>query len=266
MPNRKNVYLFHKNDAEMLEIVRPLYDHAEEYGFTIVKDFNTANIIVSIGGDSTFLQAIRKTGFREDALYTGISTTEKLHIYCDFYIGDMGKIIEAMSNEIIEVRRYPTIEVTIDNEFSFQCLSEFSVRSSIIKAIVLDLYIDDLHFETFRGDGIIVSTPTGSTAYNKSAQGAIVDPFLPSMQVSELASYNNNQYRTLGSPFILGHGRELIIKVAQDENVYPTMGMDNEALSIQHVEDIRVRLTDKKIKTVKLKDNSFCEKVKRTFL
>lgn len=266
MPSRKNVYLFHRNDPEMLEHVRPLYERAEIYGFTIVKDFIKANIIVSIGSDSTFLQAVRKTGFREDVLYAGISTEEKLNIYCDFYIGDKGKIIEAVSNELIEVRRYPTIEVTIDNEFSFQCLSEFSVRSSIIKAIVLEINIDELPFETFRGDGIIVSTPTGSTAYNKSAHGAIVDPLLPSIQVSELASYNNNQYRTLGSPFILSGERELVIRVVQDGNDYPTMGMDNEALSIQHVENIRVKLTDKKIKTVKLKDNSFWEKVKRTFL
>ncbi|WP_449621491.1 NAD kinase [Robertmurraya sp. Marseille-Q9965] len=266
MSNRKNVYLFHKNDPKLLDQVRPLYERSEDYGFKIVNDFTKANIIVSIGSDSTFLQAVRKTGFREDVLYAGISTEEKLNIYCDFYIGDKGKIIEAVSNELIEVRRYPTIEVTIDNEFSFQCLSEFSVRSSIIKAIVLEIYIDELPFETFRGDGIIVSTPTGSTAYNKSAHGAIVDPLLPSIQVSELASYNNNQYRTLGSPFILSGDRELIIRVVQDGNDYPTMGMDNEALSIQHVENIRVKLTDKKIKTVKLKDNSFWEKVQRTFL
>jgi NAD+ kinase len=44
------------------------------------------------------------------------------------------------------------------------------------------------------------------------------------------------------------------------------MGMDNEALSVQHVESIHIELSDSKIKTVKLKDNSFWEKVKRTYL
>ncbi|SIG91557.1 inorganic polyphosphate/ATP-NAD kinase [Mycobacteroides abscessus subsp. abscessus] len=44
------------------------------------------------------------------------------------------------------------------------------------------------------------------------------------------------------------------------------MGMDNEALSIQHVEKIEAKLSGKQIKTVKLKDNSFWEKVKRSFL
>ncbi|PLR77813.1 NAD kinase [Bacillus sp. V3-13] len=266
MPNRRNLYFYHKRDIETLEKVAPLYELAKEYGFNVVKDFNTANIIVSIGGDGTFLQAVRKTGFKEDSLYAGISTTGSLSLYCDFNIDDTAKMIEAMTNEQIEVRRYPTIDVTVDDESTFSCLNEFSIRSAIIKTFVLDVFIDQIHFETFRGDGMIVATPTGSTAYTKSVNGSIVDPMLPCFQVSELASLNNNRYRTLGSSFILSGDRQLTLKVAQVGNDYPTMGMDNEALSIQHVEKIDIKLSGKVIKTVKLKDNSFWEKVKRTFL
>ncbi|RHW40755.1 NAD kinase [Neobacillus notoginsengisoli] len=266
MANRKNLYFYHKQDEELLKKAAPLYDLAEQYGFTLVNDYRDANIITSIGGEGTFLQAIRKTGFRDDCLYAGISTSDSLSMYCDFHIDDIEKMIEAISNEKIEVRRYPTIEVKIDGETSFQCLNEFSIRSAIIKTFVLDVFIDGLHFETFRGDGMIVSTPTGSTAYNKSVNGAIVDPLLPCMQVSELASLNNNKFRTLGSSFILSGDRTLTLKVVQDGNDYPTMGMDNEALSIQHVEKVEIKLSNKIIKTVKLKDNSFWEKVQRTFL
>lgn len=266
MSDRRNIYFYHKPDAEMLEKVKPLYDLASQYEFNAVSDHRNANIIVSIGDDGTFLQAVRKTGFREDCLYAGISTTGSLNMYCDFHLEDTNKMIEATRNAQIEVRRYPTIEVTIDEETSFTCLNEFSVRTAIIKAFVMDVFIDDIHFETFRGDGMIVATPTGSTAYNKSVNGAIVDPLLPCMQVSELASVNNNHYRTLGSSFILSGDRKLTFKVAQDGNDYPIMGMDNEALSIQHVEKFDVKLSGQFIKTVKLKDNSFWEKVKRTFL
>lgn len=130
----------------------------------------------------------------------------------------------------------------------------------------MDVLIDDLHFETFRGDGMIISTPTGSTAYNKSVAGAVVDPLLPCMQVSELASLNNNTYRTLGSPFVLSSDRKLTLRVVQDGNEHPIIGLDNEALSTRNVKTIEIKLSNKKIKTVKLKDNSFWEKVKRTFL
>ncbi len=266
MLDRRNIYFYHKKDGEMLEKVKPLYELAELHKFNIVTDYKNANVIISIGGDGTFLQAVRKTGFREDCLYGGISTTGHLKLYCDFHSDETDKMIEAMTNEQIEVRRYPIMEVTIDNQTSFLCLNEFSIRSAIIKTFLLDVYIDDLHFETFRGDGMVVATPTGSTAYNKSLNGAIVDPLIPCLQVSEMASLNNNHYRTLGSSFILSGERKLTLHVVQDGNDFPTMGIDNEALSIQHVKKIDIKLSERKIKTVKLKDNSFWEKVRRTFL
>ncbi len=172
----------------------------------------------------------------------------------------------SMTAEQLEVRKYPLIHVTVDGSNHFHCLNEVSIRSSIIKTFVMDVLIDDLHFETFRGDGMIISTPTGSTAYNKSVSGAVVDPLISCMQVSELASLNNNTYRTLGSPFILSSDRKLTLQVVQDGNEHPIIGLDNEALSTRNVKKVEITLSDKKIKTVKLKDNSFWEKVKRSFL
>ena len=266
MESRKNIYFFHNSHPATAEKVDALHETAERYGFTVVKDHQDANVIASIGGDGMFLQAVRKTGFRQDCLYAGISEDSMRGLYCDFHIDNLHEMIDAMTMEQIEVRRYPILKVDIDNEGSFYCLNEFTIRSGIIKTLVMDVLIDGLHFETFRGDGMIISSPTGSTAYNKSIKGAVVDPLLPCFQVSELASLNNNRYRTLGSPFILSEGRKLILNVVPDGNDFPTMGMDNEALSIQHVQKVEIQLSDKRIKTVKLKNNSFWEKVKRSFL
>jgi NAD+ kinase len=264
--NRRNVYFYYKKEDELVHKVEGLTALADQHGFKVVDDSKQANIIVSIGGDGTFLQAVRKTNFRDDCLYVGISIKGTVSLYCDFKIEETDKIIEAMKEAQIEVRRYPILNVTIDGHTTFQCLNECSIRSGIIKTFVIDVFIDDLHFETFRGDGMIISTPTGSTAYNKSVQGAVVDPLLPCLQVSELASLNNNKYRTLGSPFILSENRKLTLKIVQDGNDHPVIGMDNDALSIRHVENIELSLSPSIIKTVKLKDNSFWEKVKRTFL
>lgn len=267
MGSRRNIYFYHKRDTKMLADVAPLVDVANRYGFTIVTDYRKANIIASVGDDGTFLQAVRKTGFRDDCLYMGISTKDSLNMYCDFRINDISKMIDVIvTNENLKVRRYPLIEVDVDGQGMFTCLNEFSIRSSIIKTLVVDVFIDKLHLETFRGDGLIVATPTGSTAYNKSVSGSIVDPLLPCMQVSEVASLNTKNYRTLGSSFIVGSERSLTLKVVSEGNDHPTMGMDNEALSIRHVEKITIKISDRKLKTLKLKDNSFWEKVKRTFL
>lgn len=266
MSDRRNIYLFYHKGEKLTKQIQPLIALAKKEGFHIVEDPNEANIIASIGGDGAFLQAIRKTNFRDDCLYTGISIKNTSNLYCDFHMDNLEKVTEAMKEEKMEVRRYPVLDVTIDQNISFQCLNECSIRSSIIKAFVMDVYIDDFHFETFRGDGMIVATPTGSTAYNKSVNGAVVDPMLPCFQVSEIASLNNNLYRTLGSSFILSKGRTLKLKIVQDGNDHPLIGMDNEALSIKHIEEIEFTLSEKRIKTVKLKDNSFWAKVQRTFL
>ncbi|MFE4426174.1 NAD kinase [Peribacillus butanolivorans] len=266
MDTRKNIYFFHASNAEMLNKVERLAKLAKQYSYEIVQDFTKANIIVSIGDDGTFLQAVRKTGFREDCLYAGVSTTGNLNMYCDFHLEDTNKMIDAMTREQIEVRKYPTIDIQLDDQPSFYALNELSIRTSIIKTFIMDIFIDQIHFETFRGDGIIIATPTGSTAYNKSVNGAVVDPLLPCFQVSELASINNNTYRTLGSSFILSGDKTLTVHLEQNGPSYPIIGLDNEALSISYVEKVKVRLSGKVIKTVKLRDNSFWEKVKRTFL
>ncbi|QBP40652.1 NAD kinase [Paenisporosarcina antarctica] len=266
MSERTHIYIYTKHDEKSLEKKMILTEMFSKYGFTAVDDAQNSNIIISLGGDGAFLQAVRKTGFRQDCLYAGISTTGTLSMYCDFYFHEMETMIQAVLRSEIEIRRYPILQVIVDNNPPFYCLNEFSIRSNIIKTFVLDVVIDNLHFETFRGDGMIISTPTGSTAYNKSVNGAVVDPLLPCFQVSELASVNSNTYRSLGSSFILSGQRQLTLRLKQDGNDFPTMAMDNESLSIKHVESVNITLSDRLVKTVKLKNNSFWEKVKRTYL
>lgn len=266
LSERTHIFIYSKHDESSLQKKSILTEMILKHGFNTVDHADEANIIVSLGGDGSFLQAVRKTGFRQDCLYAGISTTGSLGMYCDFHFHDMETVIQAVQHAEIEVRRYPILQVIVDDNPPFYCLNEFSIRSNIIKTFVLDVEIDGLHFETFRGDGMIIATPTGSTAYNKSVNGAVVDPLLPCFQVSELASVNSNKYRTLGSSFILSGQRQLTLRLQQDGNDFPTMGMDNESLSIQHVESVNIELSDRIVKTVKLKNNSFWEKVKRTYL
>ena len=70
----------------------------------------------------------------------------------------------------------------------------------------------------------------------------------------------------MGSPFVLGNERTLKLKVQQDGNDYPIIGMDNEAYSIRNIKELSIQLSDRVIKTVKMKDNNFWDRVQRTFL
>lgn len=261
-------YFSYRKTEELHAKAKELKKITTDYGYELTDDYQKANVIISIGGDGAFLKSVRETGFRQDCLYAGIALTEQLGQYCDFHINQLDEIIKAAIEDRWLVRRYPTIYGTVNNTKAFYVLNEFNIRSSIIRTLTMDLYINDSHFETFRGDGMVISTPTGSTAYNKSVNGSIVDPLLPSMQVNELASINNNKFRTLGSSFILSPKRKLRIEIASEEgnNEFPMIGMDSEALSIQHVHEVNLEVGDRFINIIKLPKNSFWDKVKRNFL
>lgn len=267
---RNNVYLYHRNVNEFTKEVKKLKEIGEKHGFNIVNQPEDANIIAAVGGDGTFLQAVRYTGFRQDAIYVGFGRGLN-EFYCDFDIHKLDEVDRLFSDnstrieEGLEVRKYPLLSASINESTPLLCLNEASIKSSIIKSLAIEVYIDDLHFETFRGDGMVVSTPSGSTAYNKSLSGAVVDPLIPCMQVSEIASVNNNRYRTLGSSFIVHESRKLSLRIVEDGNDYPIIGMDNEALSLKYTDRIDIELSDKVIKTVKLRTNSFWHKVQRSF-
>ncbi|GKV64815.1 MULTISPECIES: NAD kinase [unclassified Sporosarcina] len=265
MATEQTIYLFSRLDEDMIHKKAYVEKQLKKEGFTLTDHHTEAAVIISIGSDGTFLQAARKTDFRRDCLYIGLSVKGEHGVYCDFKYDDISSLVRTLKQPNIEERHYPLLEVTINQHKPFFCLNEFSIRSTIIRTFVMDISIDELLFETFLGDGMIISTPTGSTAYNKSVRGAVIDPLLPCFQVSELASVNNNRYRTLGTSFILSGSRKLTLDIQQEGNEFPSTAADNEALAVKQVEKVEAVLSDRVIRTAKLSDNSFFEKVQRTF-
>ncbi|MCD2137202.1 NAD kinase [Salinicoccus halitifaciens] len=266
MEQFKNVYFFDPFGKDTERIRKDLVEVFKNMGISTVDSSAEADLIASIGGDGTFLQAVRKTGFRNDCVYIGIAIEEDDYMYVDFSYKESRMIEEALTSEETHVRNYPTIAVKINDNQESYCLNEFTLRSSIVKTIMMDVYIDDFLFEQFHGDGILVCTPTGSTGYNKSLGGAVVDPLLKAIQVTELASVNNNKYRTLGTSFLLNKDRPLTLMIDKKRDYYPIMSLDNEALSLQNTEEVQIRVSDRVIKTLKLPNNTFWHKTQRNFL
>ncbi|MDV6377534.1 NAD kinase [Sporosarcina sp. GW1-11] len=265
MNTQHSIFLFSRLDEDTMHKKKYVEKILKKEGFLLTNDHTKANLVISIGSDGTFLQAVRKTDFRPDCLYLGLSLKGAHGVYCDFKYDEISTLILALRQNNLEERHYPLLEVTINQHKPFFCLNEFSIRSAIIRTFVMDIYIDDLLFETFLGDGLIISTPTGSTAYNKSVRGAVIDPLLPCFQVTELASVNNNRYRTLGTSFILSGNRKLTLNIKPDGNEFPSTAADNEAIGVNQVRKVEAVLSKRVIRTAKLTDNSFFEKVQRTF-
>src|SRR5690625_318106 len=105
MPNRRNIYFYYKKVENSDNNLQPLFNLAKRNNYSIVDRAEDANIIISVGGDGTFLQAVRKTGFRQDCLYMGITQFDDLALYCDFKMDSFGNILQTMENEEMKVRR-----------------------------------------------------------------------------------------------------------------------------------------------------------------
>lgn len=264
--NYKTIYFFAPHGEETETIREDLSKLFQRLGISTVESDQEADIIASIGGDGAFLQSVRRSNFRDDCVYLGIAIDSGKYFYVDFHYQDLQSLEESFQKDDIDVRNYPALEVRVnDNEPSY-CLNEFTLRSSIVRTIKMDVYISDFLFEQFNGDGILVSTPTGSTGYNKSLGGAVVDPLVHAIQVTEMASVNNNTHRTLGTSFLLSKDRPLTLLIDKNVDYYPVMSLDNEAMSLRNTEKVELGLSDKLIKTLKLKNNTFWHKAQRNFL
>src|SRR5699024_12878508 len=117
---------------------------------------------------------------------------------------------------------------------------------------VFDVQIKGEHFETFRGDGLCISTPSGSTAYNKALGGAILHPSLDAIQLTEMASINNRVFRTIGSPLILPKHHTCMLKPLVDRRFLITIDHLTEAYT--NVKSIQCRVAKERIRLARFRE------------
>src|SRR5699024_11014205 len=133
----KNVYFFDPFGKETERIRKDLIEVFNNIGITTVNTSEEADLIASIGGDGTFLQAVRKTGFRDDCVHIGIAIETDDYMYVDFDYKNSHLITESLTPDKTDVRHHPAIEVKINDAQPIFCLNEFTLRSSIVKTIMM---------------------------------------------------------------------------------------------------------------------------------
>lgn len=128
----------------------------------------------------------------------------------------------------------------------------------------IDVYINDKHFETFRGTGLLISPPTGSTAYNKSLGGSVIDPLIKAIQLTEFAPISNMAYRSLSSPLVLSEHSKVELRLKENENIY--ISVDGKFLEFDDLLRVSAKLSLKTVQFIEKKDTEFFDKVRRSFI
>ncbi|PZO93705.1 NAD kinase [Streptococcus halichoeri] len=226
------------------------------------------DIVISIGGDGMLLSAFHMYEKELNHVrFVGIHTGH-LGFYTDYRDFEVEQLIEDLRHDQGEKIAYPilSVEITLEDGrlIRGRALNESTIKR-IEKTMVADVLINQVKFESFRGDGISVSTPTGSTAYNKSLGGAVLHPTIEALQLTEISSLNNRVFRTLGSSLIIP--KKDVIEILPQRLGNYTLSIDNKTFTHRNVVKVTYTIDRKKINFVSSSNHtSFWERVRDAFI
>lgn len=227
-------------------------------------------LVLTIGGDGTLLEAFHRYQDRlADTAFLGIHTGH-LGFYADWMPDEIENLARTMGQHAHtlweKTVHYPLVEISLTTprgEQRFLALNECTIKG-VESTLVAQLTINDMPFETFRGDGICIATPSGSTGYNKSLNGAIIHPAFESIQITEIASINNRVYRTLGSAVILPRHHHCDILPQNKKRLLITV--DHVYQEINDIQSIRFNVAEEKVNFVRFRPFPFWSRVREAFI
>ncbi|NQJ91640.1 NAD kinase [Streptococcus suis] len=263
---RKKIALLASRNPKSEAVSKELWTKLKEANFILTP--KNPDIVISIGGDGMLLSAFHKYEKLIDRVrFVGIHTGH-LGFYTDYRDFEVDKLIENLKLDTGARVSYPILNVKVkmtDGRIvEARALNEATVKR-LSKTMVADIIINNVPFERFRGDGISVSTPTGSTAYNKSLGGAVLHPTIEALQIAEVASLNNRVYRTLGSSVVVPKKDKIMIEPKHSDRY--SIAVDNKTFVYDSIESIEYQIDNSKIHFVATPSHtSFWNRVKDAFI
>lgn len=130
---------------------------------------------------------------------------------------------------------------------------------------MLDIYIEKNFLETFVGDGMLISTSCGSSAYNLSFGGALIYNTLHTVQITPIAPLNSRSYRNLLSPIVLPENKKINIYPKENKNNI-LISVDGENKKYKNVKEIKTNIKNKKIKCLRMQEYDYINIINEKFL
>ncbi|KRM12575.1 NAD kinase [Paucilactobacillus suebicus] len=236
-----------------------------------ILDNDRPDVVITVGGDGTLLSAFHHYRHQLNHVrFVGIHTGH-LGFYTDWRDFEVEELVDSLKQDTGQKVDYPLVDVDITyvdgNVKHFIALNESTVKKAV-NTLVCDIYIKGKLFERFRGDGLCISTPTGSTGYNKSIGGAVVDPSLVGIQLGEIASINNRVFRTLGSPIIVGKDQYLDLVLRTNDRLI--VGCDQmQAHDLDNPKEVRkihYQISQSHISFASYRHTNFWQRVDESFI
>ena len=160
-------------------------------GVTYIKEeqYGEMDIFLVLGGDGTFL-SISGIASKLGIPVIGVNLG-RLGFLSEIEKENLKEDIDKLLAEDFKIQERMMLSAELNDGVSATALNDIIVarENSLLKILEFDVYIDDEFLDHFKADGIIVSTPTGSTAYSLSAGGPIVDPSMDIMIITPICPH-----------------------------------------------------------------------------
>ena len=227
------------------ELLKDFYSYLKERNIQEVFGVEQADLIISLGGDGTMLISA-KEAIRGNIPVLAVNMGS-LGYLAEVKPQDAVKMMQDYENGNYKIEERSFLEVKYEDNI-FYALNELVITKGGHEAhlIQVEVYSNDVFVNKYRADGIIVATPTGSTAYSLSAGGSIVHPGLNALTITPLAP------QSLTARPIIVNGCEVLSFKATSRDDAVHLNIDgNQWFQIQKGDLVSARISDKKVKIIK---------------
>ncbi|MGO3018304.1 MAG: NAD(+)/NADH kinase [Anaerococcus sp.] len=259
----KKINIFKNRSRYTKNVYNQTKNILRDYGFEVTNNFDKrAELNLVIGGDGTFLNAVGMSNF-SDIPYIGINTGH-LGFYQEISPDKIEDFVKSYSQNNYKVEQLTILEAYLGNK-RLNSLNEIVVKSKKNQLVRLKVFIDNNFIENFSGDGLIICTPHGSTAYNLSCNGSILHQSLEGYQLTPIAPVFSSLNKSLRSSIILPHSANIEIVVAKRDMHHITYIFDGKEFNVKN-NKIKITVSNKKIKKLILNKNHYWTNIKNKLL
>lgn len=216
------------------------------------KIINEADLIISIGGDGTLLSCARKFGSNGLPIL-GVNLGN-LGFLSDLAPQDITlQLKDVMSGEYIADKRFFLEAFTKDDHEPHIAVNEVVVHSGAVAQLIeYELWVDNNFVFKQKADGIIISSPTGSTAYSLSGGGPIIYPDLEAIILLPMFPHSLST-----SPLLINSGSEIAVKLLNSKNNTKISFDSHNSTSLKKGESIKIRRSSSELILIHPKDHDF---------
>lgn len=211
------------------------------------------DLVLSVGGDGTFLETVLKV--KDLGIPIAGVNTGRMGFLANISADEISRSIDMLCKGEYEIIERCLLEIShpegMFERNSSTALNEITIQKADLSMITISVFVDEAHLNTYWADGLIVSTATGSTAYNLSVGGPILSPDDESIIISPIAPHN----LTI-RPIILS-GDSKIRMVIEGRSSEYLATCDFRSKKLPFTEEIHIVRAPVKIRTVMLNGRDF---------